>query len=67
MNKPIILERTEFPEPVNFGRGGAKNEGRSGEMGVALGKLAQEDRHFRVRTGRESGQTEIISGMGELH
>jgi elongation factor G len=62
----IILERMEFPEPVISvavePRGVADQE----KMGVALGKLAQEDPSFRVKTDEESGQT-IISGMGELH
>ncbi len=62
----IILERMEFPEPVISVAVEPKSKADQEKMGVALGKLAQEDPSFRVRTDEESGQT-IISGMGELH
>jgi elongation factor G len=66
MNKIITLERMEFPEPVISVAVEPKSKADQEKMGVALGKLAQEDPSFRVRTDEESGQT-IISGMGELH
>jgi elongation factor G len=62
----IILERMEFPEPVISVAVEPRTQADQDKMGVALGKLAQEDPSFRVRTDEESGQT-IISGMGELH
>ncbi len=65
-NKKIILERMEFPEPVISVAVEPKTKADQEKMGVALGKLAQEDPSFRVRTDEETGQT-IISGMGELH
>jgi elongation factor G len=65
-NKIIILEKMEFPEPVIAQAVEPKTEADQEKMGVALGRLAQEDPSFRVRTDEESGQT-IISGMGELH
>lgn len=66
MNSIIQLERMEFPEPVISVAVEPKSTADQERMGVALGKLAQEDPSFRVRTDPESGQT-IISGMGELH
>jgi elongation factor G len=66
IDKPIILERMVFPEPVISVAVEPKSKADQEKMGVALGKLAQEDPSFRVRTDEESGQT-IISGMGELH
>ena len=63
---PIILERMEFPEPVISVAVEPKSKADQEKMGVALGKLAQEDPSFRVKTDEETGQT-IISGMGELH
>ncbi len=66
VDKPIILERMEFPEPVIHVAVEPKTKSDQEKMGVALGRLAQEDPSFRVRTDQESGQT-IISGMGELH
>ncbi len=66
VNKPIILERMEFPEPVISQAVEPKTKADQEKMSVALGRLAQEDPSFRVRTDEESGQT-IISGMGELH
>jgi len=65
-NKPIILERMIFPEPVIHVAVEPKTKVDQEKMGIALGRLAQEDPSFRVRTDEESGQT-IISGMGELH
>ncbi|MFB0949899.1 MAG: elongation factor G, partial [Halioglobus sp.] len=66
LDKPIVLERMVFPEPVISVAVEPKSKPDQEKMGVALGKLAQEDPSFRVRTDEESGQT-IISGMGELH
>ncbi|WP_462322407.1 elongation factor G [Halochromatium sp.] len=66
MDKPITLERMEFPEPVISVAVEPKTKSDQEKMGVALQKLAQEDPSFRVRSDEESGQT-IISGMGELH
>jgi elongation factor G len=63
---PIILERMEFPEPVISLSVEPKSKADQEKMGIALGKLAQEDPSFRVKTDEETGQT-IISGMGELH
>ena len=65
-NNVVTLERMEFPEPVISQAVEPKTKADQEKMGVALGKLAQEDPSFRVRTDEESGQT-IISGMGELH
>ena len=65
-NKVITLERMEFPEPVISQAVEPKTKSDQEKLGIALGKLAQEDPSFRVRTDEESGQT-IISGMGELH
>tara|TARA_R110000868_G_scaffold159_2_gene1459 strand:+ start:13594 stop:15702 length:2109 start_codon:yes stop_codon:yes gene_type:complete len=62
----IVLERMEFPEPVISVAVEPRSVPDQEKMGVALGKLAQEDPSFRVKTDEESGQT-IISGMGELH
>ena len=62
----IILERMEFPEPVISVAVEPRTKADQEKMGVALGKLAQEDPSFRVKTDEESGQT-IISGMGELY
>jgi elongation factor G len=65
-DKPIILERMIFPEPVIHVAVEPKTKSDQEKMGLALGRLAQEDPSFRVRSDEESGQT-IISGMGELH
>ena len=65
-NNKIILERMEFPEPVISVAVEPKSKPDQEKMGIALGKLAQEDPSFRVKTDEETGQT-IISGMGELH
>ena len=64
--RPIVLERMEFPEPVISVAVEPRSKADQEKMGVALGKLAQEDPSFRVKTDEETGQT-IISGMGELH
>jgi elongation factor G len=66
INKPIILERMVFPEPVIHVAVEPKTKADQEKMGIALGRLAAEDPSFRVRTDEESGQT-IMSGMGELH
>ncbi|OHC82779.1 MAG: translation elongation factor G [Sideroxydans sp. RIFOXYB12_FULL_59_6] len=66
VNKPIILERMVFPEPVIHVAVEPKTKADQEKMGIALGRLAAEDPSFRVRTDEESGQT-IMSGMGELH
>ncbi|WP_028453030.1 elongation factor G [Chitinilyticum aquatile] len=66
LDKVIVLERMEFPEPVIHVAVEPKTKADQEKMGLALGRLAKEDPSFRVRTDEESGQT-IISGMGELH
>ena len=66
VDKPIILERMDFPEPVISVAVEPKTKADQEKMGIALGRLAQEDPSFRVKTDEETGQT-IISGMGELH
>jgi elongation factor G len=66
IDAPIILERMDFPEPVIHVAVEPKTKADQEKMGIALGRLAQEDPSFRVRTDEESGQT-IIGGMGELH
>jgi len=65
-DKIITLERMVFPEPVIAMAVEPRTKSDQEKMGIALGRLAQEDPSFRVRTDEESGQT-IISGMGELH
>jgi elongation factor G len=65
-NKPIILERMEFPDPVIEVAVEPKTKADQEKMGIALNRLAAEDPSFRVTTDHESGQT-IIKGMGELH
>jgi len=62
----ITLESMNFPEPVISVAVEPKTKEDQEKMGIALGRLAQEDPSFRLRTDEESGQT-IISGMGELH
>ncbi len=66
VNKPIVLERMDFPDPVIEVAVEPKTKADHEKMGQALGRLAQEDPSFRVTTDHESGQT-IIKGMGELH
>ncbi len=63
---PIVLESIEFPAPVIAVAVEPKTKSDQEKMGVALGKLAQEDPTFKVSTDPDSGQT-IIAGMGELH
>jgi len=65
-SKPIILESIQFPEPVIFVAIEPKTSADQEKLGVALGKLAEEDPTFKVKGDPETGQT-IISGMGELH
>ncbi|KTD70952.1 MULTISPECIES: elongation factor G [Legionella] len=62
----VILERMDFPDPVIAVAVEPRTKADQEKMGIALGKLAQEDPSFRVHTDEESGQT-IIEGMGELH
>jgi len=64
--KPIILEKMDFPDPVIEVAVEPKTKVDHEKMGIALGRLAQEDPSFRVTNDEESGQT-IIKGMGELH
>ena len=66
VDAPLTLERMEFPTPVIAVAVEPKTKADQEKMGLALGKLTQEDPSFRVHTDEESGQT-IISGMGELH
>lgn len=66
LDKHIVLERMEFPEPVISVAVEPRSHADQEKMATALGRLAQEDPSFHVRTDSESGQT-IISGMGELH
>ncbi len=65
-NSPIILENMVFPEPVIQMSVEPKTKADSDKMGIALGKLAEEDPTFKTYTDEETGQT-IIAGMGELH
>ena len=66
LQKPVILEKMEFPEPVIEIAIEPKSKADQEKLGVALQKLAAEDPSFRVSTDQESGQT-ILKGMGELH
>ncbi|MGH7073421.1 MAG: elongation factor G, partial [Stellaceae bacterium] len=65
-DKPIVLERMEFPDPVIEVAIEPKTKGDQEKMGTALARLATEDPSFRVSVDQESGQT-VIKGMGELH
>ena len=65
-NKPIILEKMEFPDTVIQIAVEPKTKADQEKMGTALSKLAEEDPTFKVTTNQETGQT-LISGMGELH
>ncbi|MDC3230476.1 elongation factor G [Bacteroidota bacterium] len=65
-NAPIVLESMDFPDPVIGVAIEPKTQKDLDKLGVALGKLAEEDPTFTVKTDQDSGQT-IISGMGELH
>jgi len=64
--KPLVLESMTFPEPVIGVAIEPKTQADVDKMGIALGKLAEEDPTFRIHTDEDSGQT-VISGMGELH
>ena len=66
MKSPIVLESMDFPDPVIGIAVEPKTQKDLDKLGVALGKLAEEDPTFTVKTDEDSGQT-IISGMGELH
>jgi len=66
MKHPIVLESMDFPDPVIGIAVEPKTKADVDKLGMALGKLAEEDPTFQVRTDEASGQT-IISGMGELH
>src|ERR1700690_2180718 len=66
MQKPVILEKMEFPEPFIEIALEPKSKAAQEKLGVALAKVAAEDPSFRVSTDQESGQT-ILKGMGELH
>ena len=63
---PIVLESMDFPEPVIGVAIEPKTQADVDKLGMALGKLAEEDPTFQVKTDEDSGQT-VISGMGELH
>jgi elongation factor G len=65
-NKPVLLEKMEFPDPVIEMKVEPRTKADVEKMGLALAKLAAEDPSFRVSTDQESGET-IIKGMGELH
>ncbi len=64
--KPLVLESMTFPEPVIGVAIEPKTQADVDKMGIALGKLSEEDPTFKVKTDDDSGQT-VISGMGELH
>ena len=66
LKAPIVLESMDFPEPVIGIAVEPKTQKDIDKLGVALGKLAEEDPTFNVKTDHDTGQT-IISGMGELH
>jgi len=66
MNKKILVESMDFPEPVISISVEPKTKADQEKMGIALSKLAEEDPSFRVKSDEETAQT-IISGMGELH
>ena len=66
INNPVILESMEFPEPVIDVAIEPKDKVAQEKLGIALGKLAEEDPTFKAYTNHETGQT-IIAGMGELH
>ena len=66
LQKPVILEKMEFPDPVIEIAVEPKTKADQEKLGVALNRLAAEDPSFRVSTDVESGQT-ILKGMGELH
>ncbi len=63
---PIVLESMDFPDPVIGIAIEPKTQADADKLGMSLGKLAEEDPTFQVKTDEDTGQT-IISGMGELH
>ena len=65
-NNPATLEPMVFPDPVISIAVAPKDKGGSEKLGIALGKMIQEDPSFRVETDEDSGET-ILKGMGELH
>jgi elongation factor G len=65
-NKPVVLEKMEFPDPVIEIAIEPKTKADQEKMGVALSRLASEDPSFRIHTDQETGQT-VMKGMGELH
>jgi len=65
-NKPLILESINFPDPVISLAIEPKTKADQEKLDLALGRLAEEDPTFRIRTDHETGQT-VIAGMGELH
>ncbi|MBI5629344.1 MAG: elongation factor G [Elusimicrobia bacterium] len=65
-DKPIVLEQITFPEPVISVAIEPKSKADEEKMAMAMGRLAEEDQTFRIKTDTETGQT-VISGMGELH
>ena len=65
-NRPATLEPMVFPDPVISVAVAAKDRGHAEKLGIALGKMVQEDPSFRVETDPDSGET-ILKGMGELH
>ncbi|HOI43737.1 MAG TPA: elongation factor G, partial [Elusimicrobiales bacterium] len=65
-DRPIVLEGMNFPEPVISIAIEPKSKEDEEKMGIAMGRLAEEDQTFRIKTDEETSQT-IISGMGELH
>ena len=65
-NQPVVLESMDFPDPVIGIAVEPKTQNDVDKLGVALGKLSEEDPTFQVKTDHDTGQT-IISGMGELH
>ena len=66
VNNPATLEPMVFPDPVISIAVAPKDKGASEKLGIALGKMIQEDPSFRVETDEDSGET-ILKGMGELH
>ena len=65
-DKPATLEPMVFPDPVISMAVAPKDKGAAEKMGIAIGKMVQEDPSFRVETDEDSGET-ILKGMGELH
>src|SRR4029077_15050832 len=65
-DKPIVIDPPKFPDPVISLAIEPKSQADQEKLAIALGRLAEEDPTFKIRTDQETGQT-IISGMGELH